>query len=67
MRHIYYHVLTDQHSEYLASLEDAKNIAARWKNEGDSHIRISKTIKMEDGDKIFLNEESITLDESSKN
>lgn len=67
MKHTYYHVLTDQHSEYLTSLEDAKSIAAKWKREGDSHIKISKTIKKEYGDTIFLDEEKIPSSESFKN
>ena len=64
MRHTYYHVSTDQHSEYLSSLEDAKSIAAKWKEEGDSHIKISITTKTEEGDKIFLDEELIPFGES---
>jgi len=63
MKHIYYHVSTDQHSEYVNSLEDAKSIAAKLKNNGDSHIKLFKTTKKEKGDTVFLSEESISLNE----
>ena len=49
MRHIYYHVSTDQHNAYLDSLEEAKSIATKWNNEGDSHIQMFKTTKKEEG------------------
>ena len=66
MKHTYYHVSTDRHSEYLNSLKEAKSIAAKWKNEGDSQIKISKTKKKEYGDTIFLDEEIIPLTERFK-
>jgi hypothetical protein len=57
MKQTYYHVSTDRHNEYLTSLKEAKSIASKWKKEGDSHIKISKTKKKEYGDTIFLYEE----------
>ncbi len=67
MKHIYYHVSTDKHNAYLDSLEDAKSIATKWNNEGDSNIQVFKTKKREEGDVINLGEESLSLKEIFKN
>lgn len=65
MLHTYFHAKADHHDEYCNSIEEAKQFASEWGEEGDSHIKIYKLSADEISDYINLDEELIYLDETN--
>ena len=63
MTQISYRVLTDQHSQYLDTLEETKKAIEKCKPDGDTNIKIFKIIAVEIGtDEIELDEKLLALD-----
>lgn len=64
MKHMDYHLISDQHNLHTSTLDEAKHIAEELKNSGDTHIELSVLTAEESGvDQILLSEETISEDE----
>jgi len=60
MEHTCYHILSDQNTKHIPDYEDVKNLAADWKTNDDSNIRIYKIVATETGsDEISIKEELV--------
>jgi len=63
MTQISYRVLTDQHSHYLDTLKETKQVIEKCKLDGDSNIKIFRIIAVEiDAEEIELDEKLLALD-----
>jgi len=63
MKQITYHIVTDQHNQYLNTQQEVKNTIEQWDIDEDSNIKIFRIITEEIGyDEIELDEEIFALD-----
>jgi len=63
MKKICYHAISDHNSEFLNTLEDVKTSISKWKEDGDSKIKLYKIMTEETGaDYINLEEERVPLE-----
>lgn len=68
MKHVCYHILSDLHNEFFDTIDEVKQSAANWQNEGDDHFKVFKiSTEDSDSDEIILDEELIILEEIRKN
>jgi len=68
MLHSCFHLVSENKSEFLTSIEDVKIKVKKWKDEGDSHVKVFK-ITTEDlgSDAISLDEKELEMDETKEN
>lgn len=63
MTQISYRVLTDQHSQYLDTLEETKKTIEKCKLDGESNIKIYRILAVEiSTEEIELDEKLLALD-----
>lgn len=58
MSHICYHLVSENHNEFLNVLDEVRSSVKNWKSQGDKHIKVFK-ITTED-----LGSDAISLDEN---
>jgi hypothetical protein len=62
MTHTTYHLIANDHDQFIDNFEDVKNITAVWQKEGDTDIKVYKITTEEQGsDAILLDEVPVQL------
>jgi hypothetical protein len=68
MQHTCYHVISDHKNQFFSAVDDVKETVNKWKDEGESHIKIFRIITEDLGsDAIDLEEKQVGLDEININ
>ena len=63
MQHFCYHIVTDHHNEYQATLAGTKKLVEAWKNEGDSDFHVYLITTEDSDDVILIDEISVPISE----
>jgi hypothetical protein len=67
MQHFCYHIVTDHHDQYQNTLEETKNLVAKWKEEGDSDFHVYLITTEEVEDVILVDEVCVQVDQIFSN
>jgi len=64
MSHICYHLVSENHNEFLNAIDEVRTKVSDWKGEGDKHIKVFR-ITTEDlgSDAINLKEDELVEEE----
>ena len=64
MNNTCYHLISDQQNEFLNDFNEVKKTITKWKDQGETHIKIFRIVTEELGsDAINLIENQLTMDE----
>lgn len=68
MKHTCYHLISDLNNEFLNDLKDVKTTVKKWKEDGESYIKIFRIMTEELGsDAINLEEKQLDIEDLNKN
>ena len=67
MQHTCYHLISDHNNQFFSAIQDVRTTVNKWKEEGESHIKIFRIITEELGsDAINLEEKQLAVEELSE-
>lgn len=68
MNHTCFHIISDHRNQFFNTVQEVKSTVNKWKDEGESHIKVFRIITEEvDSDSIDLHEEQIELEDTEIN